>query len=98
MSVIVFCENTAEGFKKSALEAITYARNIAGNIGEDLKVVVNSADFDQELLKKYGVKDVISYQDIPIGDSQATAKVLSEIVETENGRIVILPFNSTGKG
>lgn len=97
MSVIVFCEQIDNSFKKSALEAVTYGRKVAAKIGEDLKVIVNATDFDQEVLKKYGVTKVITYTSIPVGDSRATATVLSEIIGSENGRIVILPFNSTGK-
>ncbi len=97
MSVIVFCEQHDNKFKKSALEAVTYGRKVAANTGENLKVIVNATDFDSEILKKYGATKVITYSSIPVGDSRVTALVLSQIIDSENGRIVILPFNSTGK-
>ncbi len=96
MSVIVFCEYE-QGFKKMVLETITYGRKMATSLGVDLVAVVNDPGFDQETLKKYGVTKAITYDSVPVGDSQANSRVLSEIVRDKGGRIVVMPFNSTGK-
>lgn len=98
MSIIVFCEFVDGGFKKNALEALTYSRKVAQEKGEDLVVVVNDSDFDQDVIKNYGGKKVVTYDSVPVGDSRSTAQILSGIVEQENGSIVVLPYNSTGKG
>lgn len=98
MSVIVFCEYGEGGFKKNALEAMTYGRKLAANLDAEMVVVVNDAAFDQDQVKKYGGKKVVTYGSVPVGDSQETARILADIVQQENGSIVVLPYNSTGKG
>lgn len=98
MSVIVFCEYEEGGFKKNALEAMTYGRKLAETLDGDMVVVVNDTAFDKDQVKKYGGKRVITYESVPVGDSQETARILGHIVQQENGSIVVMPYNSTGKG
>ena len=98
MSVIVFCEYEEGGFKKNALEAMTYGRKLAETLDGDMVVVVNDPAFDKDQVKKYGGKRVITYESVPVGDSQETARILGHIVQQENGSIVVMPYNSTGKG
>ena len=45
MSILVFAESSEQGYKKTALETVSYAKNIAKNQGEELTVVTfNSSD------------------------------------------------------
>jgi len=97
MSVVVFCEYSEDGFKKFTLEAMTYGRKVAESMDLELIAVVNHAGFDQKILKNYGFRKAVTYDSIPAGDSLATAQIVSEIVRNIDGRVVIIPFNSTGK-
>ena len=98
MSVIVFCEYNEGGFKKNALEALTYGRKIAAIQNSRLVVAVNDPSFDQEVIKRYGGNYVVFYEGVSTGDSSATARLLSDIMIQEEGRIIVLAYNSTGKG
>lgn len=97
MSVVVFCEYSEDGFKKFTLEAMTYGRKVAESMNLELIAVVNHTGFDQKILKNYGFRKAVTYDSIPAGDSLATAQIVSEIVRNIDGRVVIIPFNSTGK-
>lgn len=97
MSVIVFCEYGEGGFKKITLEALTYGRKISESLSDELIAVVNDPGFDQEIVKKYGCTKVVAYDSVPVGDSQSTARIVGDIFQAENGRVIVLPFNSTGK-
>src|SRR5690606_27467361 len=39
----------------------------------------------------------VTYDSVPVGDSRATAGIISEIIMKEDGHVFIIPFNSTGK-
>jgi len=97
MSVIVFCEQSEEGFKKYTLEAITYGRKLAESMGKPLIGVVNNSTFDEDVLKQYGIPTVHSFGGIPTGDSRKTAENVARIFEEAEGKILVLPINSTGK-
>lgn len=97
MSVVVFCEHTPEGFKKYTLEAVTYARKLAESMNVKLSAVVNDADFDQETLKEYGIAKVFSFDGVPAGDSRSTASSISSVFKEADGKVLVLPFNSTGR-
>lgn len=97
MSVVVFCEQSVEGFKKYTLEAMTYGRKLAESSGKTVIAVVNDSEFDEEVLKEYGIETVYSYTGIPSGDSRETAVNIAAVFEQVEGTILVLPFNSTGK-
>ncbi len=97
MSVVVFCEYGEDGFKKFALEAMTYGRKVAESLGAELIAVVNNSGFDQQVVKNFGFSKAVTYDSVPAGDSRATADIISEIFMNADGRVAIIPFNSTGK-
>lgn len=97
MSVVVYCEYGEDGFKKIALEAMTYGRKVADSLGINLVAIVNNSDFDQNVVRNYGFSKAVTYDSVPVGDSRATAGIISEIIMKEEGRVFIIPFNSTGK-
>lgn len=97
MSVVVFCEYSDDGFKKFTREAMTYGVKVSESLGEEVIAVVNDSGFDQEVVKNHGIAKAVSYDDVALGDSQATARVLSDIISNAGAHVVIIPFNSTGK-
>lgn len=97
MSVIVFCEYSEDGFKKFTREAMTYGVKVSESLDTEVIAVVNDSDFDQEVVKNHGIGRAIAYDDVPLGDSQTTGKILGNIAKSNDAKVVVIPFNSTGK-
>lgn len=101
MSIIVFSENRNGKLKKNSFEAVSYAVNMSKNNGKPVVAVSvgNVADDELSLLAKYGASKIISITDAnwQNHDSQAYAKLISELVEKENGEIVIFSHSNIGK-
>ena len=101
MSIIVFSENRNGKLKKNSFEAVSYAANISKNNGKPVVAVSvgNVADDELSLLAKYGASKIISVTDAnwQNHDSQAYAKLISELVEKENGEVVIFSHSNIGK-
>ncbi|MBY5957289.1 electron transfer flavoprotein subunit alpha/FixB family protein [Membranicola marinus] len=97
MSVLVFCEYSDDGFKKFTREAMTYGVKLSESLSSEVIAIVNDPDFDQNTIQHHGISQVVTYSDVPLGDSQSTAQVISEIATQKNAKVVIIPFNSTGK-
>lgn len=97
MSVIVFCEYGDNGFKKFTKEAMTYGRKLAESMDTEVIAIVNKQEFNEEELKSYGISTAYRYDSIPVGDSRGTTRVLSDLFQKAEGRIMVIPFDSTGK-
>jgi electron transfer flavoprotein alpha subunit len=101
MSVLLYAENTAGKFKKSAFEACSYAFAVATQLNTDL-IVVSIGDVAQdelEKLGKYGAKKVlnVSGEQLKSFVNQAYASIISEAAKSAGANTVILSASFSGK-
>ena len=101
MSVLVYTQNWDGKFKKSSFELASYASKVAEMTGSST-TAVSIGNVDEPELKKlgnYGVNKVISISNdlLKTFDSQIFTKVIADLVEKENSKVVIISNNNTGK-
>lgn len=94
MSVLVFIETTEGEVKKSSLEAITYASELASMKGTSATGVIigDIAQDKAENAGKYGLSKILLVKDANLNDAnpQAYATVLASAAEKEGSEIVVL--------
>lgn len=102
MAVIVYAENIDGQFKKSAFEAVSYAREIAGQAGTSLTAVSvgNVSDSSLEELGRYGASRVLNirHEKLETFDSQAYASAIAGAAKAEEVSVIILSSSFSGKG
>ena len=102
MAVLVYAENSEGKFKKSAFEAVTYARAIADILSTTLSAISIGDAADDELgkLAKYGAKKIlkVSGDKFKNYSAQAFASAIAEAVQKENADVVIMPASFGGRG
>jgi len=101
MSVLVYTENWDGKFKKLSFELVSYATGVADMINSSVTAVSIGKVDEEELAKlgKYGAKKIINinnYKLIAL-DNQAYASVISEMALKENGSLIIISNNNSGK-
>ncbi|MFI5163996.1 MAG: electron transfer flavoprotein subunit alpha/FixB family protein [Bacteroidia bacterium] len=101
MSVLVFAENWESKFKKSTYEAISYASEIAKQVGSSVTAVVigNVSDDDMKSLGKYGAQKVLSVKNdkLNVLNPSAYASTIAQAAQKENAKAVILSYTYSGK-
>ena len=93
MAVLVYAENINGIYKKAAFEAVSYAKTVAGQLGETVTAIsVNPTD-SSDLLYKYGADKVINIKDEGLKNfsAKAYAKAVSEVAE---GNILVFPHTT----
>lgn len=102
MSVLVYVENTNGQFKKSAFEAISYAKAISKQINTNLVAISIGNVKPEELsgLGKYGAEKVLHVTNDKLNNfiNQAYASVIAEAAKKENATIVVLSNTFSGRG
>jgi electron transfer flavoprotein alpha subunit len=101
MSVLVFAENWEGRFKKSTFEAVSYASEIARQMGTSTTAVAigNISDEDLKSLGKYGATKVLHVK----GDKFNTLEpgvfttVLAEAAKASQAQVVIVSYTYSGK-
>lgn len=94
--VLVFAEATNQKFKKTAFEAVTYAKKAAEAIGgEAVALVVGGAD--GTVLAEYGATRVVQIAYDGDFDSQVYAAAVAGAARKLGAKLVIMPHSSTGK-
>lgn len=101
MAVIVFTESWDGKFKKSSFELVSYAKAMADSVGSKT-IAISIASVDQDELKKLGIYGAdkiltVSNEAFKTLDNQVYTKLIAEIAEKEDVRILVLPHNNTGK-
>jgi electron transfer flavoprotein alpha subunit len=102
MSVLVFAENSAGKFKKSAFEVISYGFAIAQKLGTQLTVLsigdVNPGELEKPA--KYGASKVLNVSNDKLKSfvNMAYAAVIAEAAKKEDAKVVLLAASFTGKG
>ena len=93
MAVFVYAENINGIYKKAAFEAVSYAKAVAGQLGETVTAIsVNPTD-SSDLLYKYGADKVINIKDEGLKNfsAKAYAKAVSEVAD---GNIIVFPHTT----
>jgi electron transfer flavoprotein alpha subunit len=102
MSVLVYIEHTDGKFKKSAFEAVSYAKAIADQTGTSL-TAISIGNVEEQYLKdlgKYGATKILAVSNDQLKNfiNQAYASVISEAATKENADIIVLSNSFSGKG
>ncbi len=102
MSVLVYVENTDGKFKKSAFEAVSYAKAVAAqnNTGVVAISIGNVNQDDLAGLGTFGADKVLSVsgEQLKTFVNQAYASVIAQAAKKEDAKIVIMTNSFTGKG
>ncbi|MEO2085145.1 MAG: electron transfer flavoprotein subunit alpha/FixB family protein, partial [Marinoscillum sp.] len=98
MSILVYTESENNEFKKSALEALSYARALGDKMNESVTcLAINCNDFSQ--LKQHGADKIIDVNNSSLEKftSKHYSEAITEIVKTENIKIIILNSSANSK-
>ena len=98
MSILVYTESENNEFKKSALEALSYARALGDKMKESVTCLAfNCNDFSQ--LRQHGADKIIDVNNSSLEKfkSKHYSEAITEIVKTENIKIIILNSSANSK-
>lgn len=97
--VLVFAENQKGRFKKTALEAVTYAYKTAQIMGSDCVALTLGKADGAGILGKYGASKVYQISDEGVNhfDSQVYAAVIAAAAKHLGAEVIVLSHSSTGK-
>ncbi len=101
MSVLAFTENWDGKFKKISFELVSYAHQLAVQMGTH-SVVVSIGNVPEEELTKlchYGASKIIKVEDSRIDGlvNKAFAAIIAQVAEKESADVVVFSHNFTGK-
>ena len=98
MSVLVYTESEQGKFKKTALEAASYAKAVANQMGTTVTAVTINAN-DASELGNYGVDKVlsISSDDLSSFNANAYASSIEQAAKQENASVVIVSSSADSK-
>jgi electron transfer flavoprotein alpha subunit len=101
MSVLVYIDNTNGTIKKSALEAVSYAADIAKANASTLTVVAVGAIDNAKLvaLGKQGATKVMHATNDKLNDfnNQVYADIMKQVAEKEGSNIIVFSSNANAK-
>jgi electron transfer flavoprotein alpha subunit len=97
MAVLVFAEATDRKYKKIALEAISYGKQLADKLGSQLIALTMNADAPEEL-GAYGAQKIIQVQQENAGNFNAkiTASIIQQVATKENVSVIVMDASSNG--
>ena len=98
MSILVYTESEKNEFKKSALEALSYAKALGDKMNENVTCVsINSSDFSE--LKKHGADKIVDIQNPSLEKfvAKSYAEAIDQIVKIENSKTIILSSSTNSK-
>ena len=101
MSILVFAENTEGNFKKSTLEAVAYAAEVAKKTSTTC-VAVSIGNVDEAKaaeLAKYGADKIVivKHSTLNVFVNEPFAKILAEISSLENADVIVISNTYSGK-
>ncbi|WP_124642511.1 MULTISPECIES: electron transfer flavoprotein subunit alpha/FixB family protein [Amniculibacterium] len=93
MAIFVYAENINGKYKKSALEAVSYAKSIADLAGDTVTAVTINPTDASDALYQYGASKVIKIENEALKSfsSKSYAEALSQAT---NGNIIVLPHST----
>ena len=98
MSILVYTESENNEFKKTAIEALCYAKALAEKMnGSVTCLTINSSDFNE--LKKHGADQIIDVQNPSLEKftSKNYTEAIRQIVNSENIKIIVLSSSANSK-
>ncbi|MGA9271691.1 MAG: electron transfer flavoprotein subunit alpha/FixB family protein, partial [Lutimonas sp.] len=97
MSVLVFAEQSEGKFKKTALEVVSYGKELANSKGTDLVVVTINSE-DSTPLALYGADKVLKVQDERLDSfsAKAFADCISQAAAKSNADVIVVDSSSDG--
>jgi electron transfer flavoprotein alpha subunit len=102
MSVLIYTENAEGKFKKSAFEAVSYARAIADQNNTSLSAIsIGDVSADElSALAKYGADKILNVASAQLKNfvNQAYASVIAEGAKKESADVVVLSNSFSGRG
>lgn len=101
MSVLVYIENTAGELKKSAFEAVSYAKDIADKLNTEL-VALSIGKVSHDVLQtlgNYGAARVLSTDTDKLSSfvNQAYASIIAAAAKQENASALVISNTFSGK-
>ena len=101
MSVLVYTENWDGKFKKLSFELVSYANEIAKMTGTSVTALsIGNVEMDElNKLGDYGANKIIEVKDEKLDHliNSAYSKIISEVAEKEDSKVIIMSNNFTGK-
>ncbi|MEN5235534.1 electron transfer flavoprotein subunit alpha/FixB family protein [Sphingobacterium faecium] len=102
MSILVYVENTDGQFKKSAFEAVSYAKAVADQSGNQVVAlsIGNVEDAQLALLGNYGASKVLNVNTEQLKSfvNQAYAAIIVDAAKSNDASVLILSNSFSGKG
>ncbi|QAA83002.1 electron transfer flavoprotein subunit alpha/FixB family protein [Aequorivita sp. H23M31] len=98
MSVLVYTESEERKIKKIALEAVSYAKAIADQMGTTVTAVCINADNTSEL-GKYGASKVLEVSNDKLAkfNGEAYADLIAQAAKKEGAKIVVMTSSANSK-
>ncbi len=98
MSVLVYTESDQGIFKKTALEAVSYAKAVANQMGTNVTAISINAE-DTSILGNYGVDKVLRVTQPLLKNFNASgyADAIKQAAEKENATTIILSASNNSK-
>lgn len=97
MAILVFAESNENQFKKSTLEAVSFAREVAANAGGPVIAVSIGNVQNPEILGNYGADEVVTVAGASDFSANVYATVLANICKEKNAKIVVISNTYSGK-
>lgn len=101
MSIIVYTENWEGKFKKLSFELVSYANEMAKQLGTKVTAVSigNVDEAELKSLGQYGASKVMNVKDAQLEklSNAPYARVIAEIAEKENAQVIVFAHNNAGK-
>ncbi len=101
MSILVYTENWEGKFKKLSFELVSYANEMAKQMGTDVVAVSigNVEEAELKSLGQYGASKVVNVSDAQLANlsNAPYAKVIAETAEKEAAKVIVFAHNNAGK-
>ncbi|KPM32436.1 Electron transfer flavoprotein, alpha subunit [Croceitalea dokdonensis DOKDO 023] len=98
MSVLVYTESDKGNFKKNAFEAVSYAYEVAQQLGDTVTALAINAS-DCSVLGQYGANKVkhVSNEQLTNFNAKAYANAIAEAAISENAKTIIISSSADSK-
>lgn len=98
MSVLVYTESEQGTFKKTALEAASYAKAVANQLGTSVTAIAINVD-DTSALGNYGVDKVLSVKSVELDtfNVNAYASTIKQAAEHDGAKVVVVSSSADSK-
>mgnify|MGYP001817612197 CR=1 FL=1 len=101
MAVLAYTENWDGKFKKLSFELVSYAKQVADQLGTEAVAlsIGNVPDDELKKLGNYGASKVVSVADdrLNVLVNKAFASIIAQVAEKENADVIVFANNFTGK-